>query len=166
MIIRWITICHLMYDFVIVLSLFLFFPEKRERTVQKVFFYQKSTNILNKIRRNLILIIVKFRYNIQIIFQNPFIYTYIYLSIYQKRFYTRGTLRSIRISRLAKIQPFIVIGWYPWSKKRVDNLRWIKGKGVVKTFTVVNKMPYYILIYYKTPFYLSICLSIYLSYPR
>ena len=37
---------------------------------------------------------------------------------HQKRFYARGTLISIRISRFNKI-PFIVIGWDPWNEKRI-----------------------------------------------
>ena len=53
----------------------------------------------------------------------------------QKRFYTRGTLRSIRISRLATVptlEPSIMIGWDPWSKKSVIYLSRIEGKGVGK----------------------------------
>ena len=46
----------------------------------------------------------------------------------EKRFYTRGTLRSIRIRRLAKSKPFIMIGSDPWSKKRVNYLSCREGK--------------------------------------
>ena len=62
---------------------------------------------------------------------------------HQKRIYTREKLMSIRISRLAKFLTLFVIGWDPWSKKRVDYLCCIEGKWVLKTFTVVNKMPRY-----------------------
>ena len=48
----------------------------------------------------------------------------------QKRFYTRETLRSIRITRLDKnFQPFIVIGREPLNMKRVNYLSCIEGKG-------------------------------------
>ena len=70
----------------------------------------------------------------------------------RKRFYTSGTLGSIRISILAKIPTFIVISWDPWSKKGVNYLSCIERKGVVKTFTVVHKMPRYLLIYHKISF--------------
>ena len=53
--------------------------------------------------------------------------------ILQKRFYTKGTIRAIRISR------FIVIGWDPWSKKRVNYLSCIEGKGALKIFDLVTK---------------------------
>ena len=52
-----------------------------------------------------------------------------------KRFYTRGTLRGIRISQLAKI-PFIYRDWLRTLNKRVNYLSCIKGKGSWKTFTV------------------------------
>ena len=51
------------------------------------------------------------------------------LSEKQKRLYTRGTLRSIKIVRLAKIQTFIVIGWDYWFKKRVAYLSCTEEKG-------------------------------------
>ena len=60
----------------------------------------------------------------------------------QKRFYTRATLRGIRISRLAKIQssqPFIVIGWDPWSKDRLNYLSCVEKKVVWKTFTILHQ---------------------------
>ena len=63
---------------------------------------------------------------------------------YIKRFYTRGALRSIM-----KSQPLIVIGWDPWFKRRVLYLSCIDGKGEYTTFTIVLKMPHYLLIYYK-----------------
>ena len=47
----------------------------------------------------------------------------------EKRFYTRGTLRNIRIPWLAKTKPSIVIGSDPWSKKRGNYLSCIEGKG-------------------------------------
>ena len=44
---------------------------------------------------------------------------------------------------MLKSQPFIVFGWVPWSKKRINYLSCIEGMGVWKTFTVVHKMTYY-----------------------
>ena len=43
--------------------------------------------------------------------------------------YTRGTLT---FPGWLKPQPFIVIGWEPWSKKKVNYLSFIEGKGVGK----------------------------------
>ena len=60
------------------------------------------------------------------------IYTYILANSWprfiQKRFYTRGTLTSIRNMK----QPFIVIVSDPWSKKRVNYFSWTEGKRVGK----------------------------------
>ena len=50
------------------------------------------------------------------------------LPLIQKRFYTRRTLRNIRIPHWLISQPFIVIGWDPWIKKRVTYLSCIEGK--------------------------------------
>ena len=69
----------------------------------------------------------------------------------QKRFYIRRTLRVIKISRLPKI----LIGWDPWIKKRVIYLSFIEGKGCWKKFTLLQKMPQYLLIYYKISFLTS-----------
>jgi hypothetical protein len=68
--------------------------------------------------------------------------------------YTRRTLTSIvkGFPNWLKSQPFIVIGWEPWSKKRVNYLSCIEGKGVVTTCSVVYKMPRSVLIYYKLYF--------------
>ena len=71
--------------------------------------------------------------------------------IERKRFYTRGTLSRLRISRLAKI-PTLYRDW-PWSKKRVNHLSYKQGKEVVKTFAIVHKKPRYLLIQYKISFY-------------
>ena len=49
-----------------------------------------------------------------------------------------------------KSQLFIMIGKDPWI--RVNYLSFIEGKGFRKTFTVVHKMPLYVLIYYKIYF--------------
>ena len=51
-----------------------------------------------------------------------------------------------------KSQPFIVIGWTPWIKKRLNIWDELKGRVVWKIFTVVYKMPPYLLIYYKISF--------------
>ena len=85
---------------------------------------------------------------------------------YEKRFYTRETLRGIRISRLAKIPTLIVIYWYHWIKKRINYLSCIEGKrgGVWKTFTVLHKMQRYLLIYYKISFILCVSNSIWSKY--
>ena len=56
----------------------------------------------------------------------------VWLRILQKRFYTRGTLRSINILLLAKSQSFIVIGWDPWIKKMSNFMNYIEGKGGLK----------------------------------
>ena len=48
--------------------------------------------------------------------------------VWQKRFHTRGTLRSIRFSYWLKSQPFIVIGWDPWINKKGNYLSCIEGK--------------------------------------
>ena len=49
-----------------------------------------------------------------------------------KRFYTRGTLRGMRISRFAKI-PTLYHDWRePWIKKMVNYLSCIEGKGGLK----------------------------------
>ena len=45
---------------------------------------------------------------------------------WKKRFYTRGTLRGIRISRLAKT-PYRDCR-DPWFKKRVNHLKYLEGK--------------------------------------
>ena len=66
-----------------------------------------------------------------------------------KEIYTRGTLRSIRISRLAKTP--ILIGWYPCIKKRANYFSCIE-RGVWKTCTLLHKMPRYLFIYYKIYF--------------
>ena len=73
--------------------------------------------------------------------------------VYEKRFYTRGTLKSIRISRLAKTP---TLYYRYWLKSLILEKGWlfryfscIKEKGVVKTFTVVHKIPRYLLIHYK-----------------
>ena len=77
-------------------------------------------------------------------------FTFPYFNLHlQKIFYTRGTLRS---PHWLKSQPFIVIGWDPWSKKRGNYLSCIEGKGVRKTFKVVQKMSGYLLIYNKISF--------------
>ena len=70
----------------------------------------------------------------------------------KKRFYTRGTLTSRRFLDWLESKPFIVIGRDPWSKKRANYLSCIEGKGVVKTITVVHKIPRYLFIYYKISF--------------
>ena len=77
-----------------------------------------------------------------------------FIYVNKKRFYTRRTLRSFRILRLAKSQTLILIGWYPWSKKRVNYLSCIEGKveGVVKIYRVVHKKLRYLLIYYNISF--------------
>ena len=49
----------------------------------------------------------------------------------QKRFYNRETIRSIRISRLAKI-PTLYRGRDPWIKNRVNYWCCIEGKGRLK----------------------------------
>ena len=67
-------------------------------------------------------------------------------NLFFKRFYTRGTTRSIKISRLAKI-PNLYRDWL-----RDNYLSCTEGKGVWKTFTVVHKKPRYLLIYYKISF--------------
>ena len=59
---------------------------------------------------------------------------------------------SIRFLGLAKSKDFIVIGWDSWFKKIINYLICIEGKGVVKTITVLHKMPRYLLIYYKISF--------------
>ena len=84
--------------------------------------------------------------------------TYLLLNLYsslvkQKRFYTRGTLSSIRISRLAIISIlYRVIDWDPRIKKKGYYLSCLEGKGVWKTFIVLHKMPRYLLIYYEVSF--------------
>ena len=42
-----------------------------------------------------------------------------------------------------------MIGWDPWIKKSVNYLSCIEGKGVWKTSNGLQKMPRYLLIYYK-----------------
>ena len=57
----------------------------------------------------------------------------------QKRFYTRGTLRSIRITRLAKIATLYCEWLRSLKKKRVTYLSCTEGKkGLVKTFTAMH----------------------------
>ena len=65
----------------------------------------------------------------------------------------------IFISLLDKIPPFIMIGGDPWILKKDYYLSCIEGKGVRKTFTVVQKMlRRYLLLYYKISF-LFVCLK-------
>ena len=73
----------------------------------------------------------------------------------QKRFYTRRILRSKRIPRLAII-PTI---YHDWLRKSVNylTLSCIEGKGVEKAVNIVDKIPRYLLIYYKISFYLVAC---------
>ena len=80
----------------------------------------------------------------------------------QKRFYSRGTLRSTRISRLVIISKFIVVSWDPWITKTVNRVGW-KGRRVWKKFTVVQKMPRYLLIRYKISFLSPVFFSSLLS---
>ena len=82
--------------------------------------------------------------------------------LYKKRFYTRGTLRSKRISRLAKILTLYGDWLRCLKKERVNYLSCINGKGVVKTFTEVHKMPRYLLIYYRISFALHQKIKIFL----
>ena len=77
-----------------------------------------------------------------------------WLTVWEKRFYTRGSLRGIGIYDWLKFLPFIVIGSDPWIIKRVNHLSFIEG--VWKTFTVLHKMPHYLLIYYKISFSMMI----------
>ena len=82
---------------------------------------------------------------------------YFRLLYVQKRFFTRGTLRSIGIS----LNPN-PLSWSaeldPGIKKRVDFLNSLYGRkgGGWKTFTVVHKMPRYLLIYNKISFYTTV----------
>ena len=48
-----------------------------------------------------------------------------------------------------------MIGWDSWIKKRENYLSSIYRKGDCKTFTVLQKMTRYLLIYYKTSFFNS-----------
>ena len=57
----------------------------------------------------------------------------------QKRLYTRGTLRIIKISLLAKISTLYRDWLRSLMKKRVNHLSCIEGKGVVETLTKVHK---------------------------
>ena len=50
----------------------------------------------------------------------------------EKRFYTRGTLTSKGFPNWLKFQPFFMVGWDPWSKKMVNYLSCIEGKGCGK----------------------------------
>ena len=45
-----------------------------------------------------------------------------------------------------------MIGWDPWIKKSFYYLNCIEGKGVWKTFTVLHKIPRFLLIYYEISF--------------
>ena len=63
---------------------------------------------------------------------------------------------------MLKSRPFIVTGWDPWSKKRVNYLSCIEGKGVLETFTVVNKIKLYLLIYYELSIDKIVEISLYL----
>ena len=54
------------------------------------------------------------------------------IKLYEKRFYIRGTLRSIRSSPLSKI-PTLYRDWLrSLNKKRVDYLSCIEGEGGLK----------------------------------
>ena len=73
-------------------------------------------------------------------------------SSYVKRFYTRETIRGIRISRLAGISPLLMIGWDYWIKRIGNYLSCIEGKGGLKnlwTFALLHKLPRYLFLYYK-----------------
>ena len=48
----------------------------------------------------------------------------------EKRFYTRGTLREIRVPDWQKSLNFNINGWDPWIKKRVNYLSCIEGKSM------------------------------------
>ena len=62
--------------------------------------------------------------------------------------------------QLAKIPHFMGIVWDPWIKKRDNYLSCIEVNGVL-TFTVLHKMPRYLLNYYKISFTLSVsCLVV------
>ena len=61
---------------------------------------------------------------------SPTVFHVLVKQFYQKRFYTRGTLTSIRISQLAKlITTLYRVGWDPWNKKKDNYLSCIEGKG-------------------------------------
>ena len=63
----------------------------------------------------------------------------------------RGTLRSIRITRLAKIT-IIYRDWLRSFKLEKGQLFKLHRREGLKAFTEVHKMPRYLLIYYKTSF--------------
>ena len=79
-----------------------------------------------------------------------------YVACIEKRFYTRGTWKGIRIFDWINPLPFFVIGWDPWIRKRFNYLSYIEEKGVCKTFTVLHKLPRNLLIYYKVYFMYSV----------
>ena len=92
--------------------------------------------------------------DIVVILKSMFMFLFVYLIwfLYKKRFYNRGTLTNIRISRITKdptlysywLKSFIYIGIIIW-------VAW-KGRGVWKTFTVMQKMLRYLLIYNEISF--------------
>ena len=56
----------------------------------------------------------------------------------KREFYTRGTLRIIRIPRLAKIStPYR--DWNPWNKKRVNSKSCMDGKGCGKDIQCITQ---------------------------
>ena len=65
----------------------------------------------------------------------------------QNWFYTRETMRGIRIAQLVKTPSFLMIGWDNWIKKRGNYLSYIEGGW--KTFAVLHKILLYMFIYYK-----------------
>ena len=69
----------------------------------------------------------------------------------QKRFYTRGTLKSIMIPRLTKI-PTLYRDCLRSLEVREGLIFWVASSWMVKTFTVVHKMPRFLLIYSKISF--------------
>ena len=62
-----------------------------------------------------------------------FSFTYIWCSYYyfQKRCYTKETIRGIEFLHWLKVLFFFMIGWDDWINKRVNYLSCIEGKGRV-----------------------------------
>ena len=70
------------------------------------------------------------------------------------KFYTKETIRGIRISPLAEVLPFLVIGWDHWNRKRATYIFELKrSKGLFKRHSVLHKIPRFLFLYYKITFH-------------
>ena len=83
-------------------------------------------------------------------FHYNFLFSYLLLKL--KSFYTRGTLKHIRISWFAKISTLYCDWLRSLKLEKWSHLSCIKGKGAVKTFTVLQRIALFLSLYYKISF--------------